>query len=399
MTLRHGDRQLIREWNEGLVLDTIRRFQAVTRMEIAARTGLGRSTVTVISSRLLRQGLVAESGSLESGDVGRRPVLLRLQARSRSVLGVKLAPDRITAAVADLQAELCTTCTVPLPDADDPSAVLAQLTAVIRQAMDQAPDDMGPAIGLGLVMPGVINCETGSSTNPYHASWQTAPFRIWLEEALGLPVLVDNDANAAALAEASGGAGRGFRNLLCVTLGAGVGAGLVTDGRLQRGYRSAAGEIGHTVVDPDGPPCQCGNRGCLESLVSDAALQRQAGMTREELVKAARAGDAGARTLLAETGRRIGRVLAGAVNLVSPDTVVIGGEALFDAGDLLLAPITAALRSAVFPMLSDIQVVPAALGDQAWLKGAVALVLEEAFRVPLHVSGAEAITISSGEEG
>ena len=161
MTLRHGDRQLIREWNEGLVLDIIRRFQPLTRTDIAARTGLGRSTVTVISSRLIRQGLVIESGSLESSDAGRRPVLLRLQARARSVIGVKLAPDRVTAGAADLQAEVCPTLMAPLPDADDPAAVLAAVTALVRQVIDQAPDEMGPAIGLGLVMPGVIDCKTG----------------------------------------------------------------------------------------------------------------------------------------------------------------------------------------------------------------------------------------------
>lgn len=173
MMPRPGDRQLIREWNEGLVLDPIRRQGPIPRTEIADRTGLGRSTVTVITGRLLRQGLILESGSVASGDAGRRPVLLTLQSRSRAVVGALAESD--------------------------------------RRVLEQAGADLGPAIGAGPVMPGVIDAGSGRSINPYYPSWAEMPFRHRLEELIEIPVLTDNDANAMALAEArpaSAGPGR-----------------------------------------------------------------------------------------------------------------------------------------------------------------------------------------------
>lgn len=398
---RPGDRQLIREWNEGLVLDLIRRQGPIPRTEIADRTGLGRSTVTVITGRLLRQGLILESGSVASGDAGRRPMLLTLQSRSRAVVGLKLGPDSITAAALDLHAEIVIAEQRKLEDPSDPESVVGALAESARHVLERAGADLGPAIGAGLVMPGVIDAATGQSINPYYPSWARMEFRRRLEDMIEIPVLTDNDANAMALAEARYGAGGGVGTLLCLTVGVGIGAGLILEGRVHRGNRSGAGEIGHTVVAPGGPLCRCGRRGCLEAVASDGALETATGLSREELVRRAQRGDRHATRVLAEAGATIGVALANAVNLVGPERVIIGGEALFQAGELLLGPIREAVRQNAFPVLADLDVVAASLGGDAWVRGAAALVLEQAFRVPLESNGSDPITVTGdrGEEG
>jgi len=387
LALRPGDRQFIREWNECLVLNTIREHEPLTRGEIMQRTGLGRSTISVITSRLIRKGFVQEVGSASTDEIGRPPTLLRLNARALSVAGIKLAPTEVTAAILDLHAVICGKESLPIADPNDIETVTGTIALAVQRARAQAPPDLGPTIGAGLVMPGVVDPTTGSSVTAFAPGWTGMPFRQQLAQLLDVPVLVDNDANAVALAERHYGAGQKAATMLCVTVGIGIGAGIIIDGRLYRGHRFGAGEIGHTVVAPDGPPCLCGHRGCLEAVAADAALLRASGIPREALVASAHAGDPAARQLLAEAGRLIGYAVANAVNLLSPELVVVGGETALQAGDLLLNPLAETLRAAAFPALSDIPVLLSALGTEAWVKGAALLVLDEAFRTPLDQAG------------
>lgn len=384
MALRSADRHLIREWNEALVLNFVRRHEPVTRPEIAERTGLGRSTVTVITRRLISQGLVVESGSLESEDPGRPPVLLRLQAGTHSVVGLKLGPTGVMASVLDLHAEARHSLFMPLPRDGAPVEVVRLLVEAARQIIEKAPPDLGPPIGVGLVLPGIVQAETGASWNPYHPHWSAVPFRHLLEAELELPVIAENDANAAALAERWYGSGQGAESLLSLTVGVGIGAGLIISGALHRGARSGAGEIGHVQVDPQGPLCRCGRRGCLEAVAGDAGSLYPPGTGRERVVHAAQAGDPQAASVLQQVGRTIGVAIANAVNLVSPDRVVVGGEAIMQAGELLLTPIRRALQEQTIPGLTAPPLVQASLGGEAWVRGAAVVVLEEAFRVPLH---------------
>lgn len=414
MVLRPGDRQLIKEWNIALVLDTIRRHEPTTRVEIADRTRLGRSTVTVIINRLMREGLVEEIGSAGTTDLGRKPTLLRLGARALHVIGVKVAPGGVTGSVLDLHAQPIEFATCQLSAGPEPAELVAAVGDVVREALDRAKVDPQQVIGAGVVMPGVVDNHTGAAVSGYFPACAGVPLRELLEAELQLPVLTDNDANAFTLAERWYGAGRGADTLLCLTVGVGIGAGLIIDGRLHRGFNSGAGEIGHTCMEPDGPLCKCGRRGCLEALAGDAgtvraareALERQessaiwplAGapenITREVVVQAARAGDQLALRLLSRASAYLGVAVANAINLISPARIVVGGEAVAQAGDLILEPMRTALRKHVFGPLADgVDVVPAALGADAWVRGAAILVLEEAFRVPVHRDDQESLAL------
>jgi predicted NBD/HSP70 family sugar kinase len=204
-----------------------------------------------------------------------------------------------------------------------------------------------------------------------------------LTARLGMPVHIDNDANLGALAELQFGAAAQARYLAYVSISSGIGAGLIVDGRPYRGHRGTAGEIGHVLVDPSGPICRCGSRGCLETLASSPALlgllraSRPDVATMAELIALARDGDVGCRRVLADAGRTIGTALASLVSLLGPDTIVLGGD-VGQAGDLLLDPLREAVRRYAMPTATqDLRIIPGALGDRAIVLGALALVITQ----------------------
>jgi glucokinase len=279
--------------------------------------------------------------------------------------------------------------------------VLDNVVAMLREALAgaAAAGDGGHLAGLGIGFGGPVDQRGGIVVDSHHvAGWTGFPLRDTLAEAFGAPVALDNDANAAALGEARFGAGRGHEDVLYVNVGTGIGAGVLLGGRLYRGARGMAGEIGHVTVLPDGPPCDCGKRGCLEAVASgrsigrrgrEAATQlpavaaeliRLAGGRAEDVASphvfaAAAAGDALGRRLVEETGDYLGLALANAANLLDPSAIVLGGG-LAETGDLLFVPLRRALAAHLMPGLPAPEVLRAALGYDAGVLGAVALALQ-----------------------
>jgi glucokinase len=280
-------------------------------------------------------------------------------------LGLDLGGTNVKAAVLDgsrvLAVESCPTDAV-----DGPDAVLERVAALGRSV--SAP--FGEPVSAALALPGHFDAArgTGSLLPNLLGDWDGRPIAGQVGAALGVPVALVNDVRALTLAELRLGAGRGARDLVCIALGTGVGGGVVIGGRLHLGL-GHAGEIGHTTVDPDGPLCGCGNRGCLDRMASAQSIAAAAGRPDvAEAASAARAGDGVARAAFARAGEYVGRVLAGAVVLLWPERVVVGGG-VADAGELLLEPLRAELRrrACVAP---EIPVVPAELGPVAGAVGA-----------------------------
>jgi N-acetylglucosamine repressor len=417
MVLRTGDRQLIKELNIALVLNIIRQHAPIARVDIAERTGLGRSTVTGIIATLLRENLVMEIGSAESA-AGRKPVLLEFNSRALYAIGIKVGPRLATIALVDMQAVVLYTNEVALHPAQGVEVMLQTLKETVNKLLATATIPAEKVLGVGLVMPGVVDPATGTAVSSYFFHWADLPIRDLLEQSLQMPVFVDNDANAMALAEALYGAGRGATDMIGLTVGVGIGAGLVVGGQIHRGSRFAAGELGHVCVEPGGPLCACGRRGCLEAVAADGAIVRRARaeveagrspllralaqgqlelLTREMVVEAAQAGDDAAQKILAESGRWLGMALGNAINLLSPDRIVVGGEAVLQAGELILAPMVEMLQEIAFPNADGLRIVPAALGRNAWVQGAAALVLADAFRVPMHQTDTVAMASRVGQ--
>jgi glucokinase len=277
----------------------------------------------------------------------------------------------------------------------DRAEVLDTMVEAVGQAMAAAGD--ARAVGFGI--PATLDYDAGVAVSSVHLPLGGLAFRDLMTERLGVPVYVDNDANLAALAEQTVGAARGARNVVLLTLGTGIGSGIVLDGRILRGATGAAGEIGHMTIDQHGPPCQgtCPGRGCLEVMASGTAIGREgtdAGrrdpesalgravsqrgvVTGEEVAALAVAGDEAACSVLAAIGRSLGAGIASVVNIFEPEVVVIGGGAAA-AGDLLLDPAreTVAQR-ALRPGRDHVRIVPAALGEEAGMIGGALLALAE----------------------
>jgi glucokinase len=273
--------------------------------------------------------------------------------------------------------------------------VLDVIVDAVEEARAAAPDVA--AVGFGI--PSLVDFEGGVSDFSVHLPLEHVPFRDLMQERLGLPVHVDNDANLAALAEQRAGAASGARHVVMLTLGTGIGGGLILDGRLYRGARGGAGELGHVVVDIDGPPCQggCPNRGCLEAMASGSAIGREgaAAAAREPesalarelrdgreitgalVTELAHDGDPAARGVLALVGERLGAGLAGIVNAFNPEVVVIGGGAVA-GGDLLLEPARRVVAERALPPSRDqVRIEPAHFGEEAGMLGAALLALED----------------------
>jgi glucokinase len=268
---------------------------------------------------------------------------------------------------------------------------------VLVEAVEEARAAAGEVDAVGLGIPSIVDAATGSSEWSTHLPLEGVPVRELMAERLGLPVFVDNDANLALLAESRAGAARGASHAVMLTLGTGIGGGLLLDGRLYRGARGGGAELGHVVVDLDGPPCQggCPNRGCLEALASGTAIGREgaaAGAAQPDSVlgravaegreitgafvtELAHDGDALAREVLERVGRWLGAGLSSLVNAFQPEVVVVGGGAIA-AGELLLGPAREEAMARVLPPLRDgVRIVAAELGAEAGLVGAGILAL------------------------
>lgn len=277
----------------------------------------------------------------------------------------------------------------------DAQAVVDQLVEVIDEVRVAGGEDM-LAVGLGI--PALVDPLRGVALASNHLPLVDVPVRDLVSERTGLRAYVDNDGNAALLAESRWGAARGARHAVLLTLGTGIGGGLLVDGRIVHGTVGAAAELGHVVIEADGPPCPgaCPNRGCLEAFVSGNALGREGRhLAREQpgsalgrahasgrritgalVTELAHDGDEGARALVTAMGERLGIGLSGFVNVFDPEVVVVGGGALA-LGDLLLDPARRVVAERALPVpRAHVRIVPARFGAESGMLGAAALALD-----------------------
>jgi len=278
-----------------------------------------------------------------------------------------------------------------------PDGVLERIVGSLQEVLAKAGLGQGDLAAVGICSPGPCDIDAGViSSAPNLPGWRDVPICRSLEERLGVPTRLENDANAAALGEHVYGAGRGCRHLIYMTVSTGIGGGLIIDGRLYRGATGVAGELGHMTIEPDGPLCGCGNRGCLEALASGTAIaargeelvaqggsallvrlaQEEDDLTAETVSRAADQGDIACQGIIQRAGYYLGIGLASYVNIFNPEVIIIGGG-LAKAGELLLAPARAEMAARAMPeALKAVQLKMAELGDYGGVMGMVALLRE-----------------------
>lgn len=310
----------------------------------------------------------------------------------RLAIGIDLGGTSIAGAVVDGAGRQLATIRRPTPAREGPRVVLATMQEMVAELLGRAP---GPVLGIGLGITGTMDREAGISFfSPNFADWRNVDVLSPFRERFGLPVVMDNDVRVGALGELHFGAGRRYHSFLFTAIGTGIGAGIVFDRQLYRGPYGTAGEFGHIPVCPaGGPRCGCGATGCLESLCSGPAIRRRAlaalvarpepsalrSLPTEEisarsLAEAALAGDRLALQLWEEIGTDFGLGVTTYYNLLGPEAVIVGGGVSL-AGDLLLEPARRVARERLMvPIRDHVELVPAALGDEAAVVGAATLV-------------------------
>ena len=390
----------LRRHNRALLLELVRTRGPVSRAELARVARLHVPVVVRITEELVGDGLIREMGSGPSTG-GRRPTLLGLVPEAHCALGLNLGTRTLTAVATDLNASVKKQVSVPSEMAEGPEALMAQVREVLRDMIRGCPNELGEVLGVGIALPGPILVPEDSSgvyfSPPSYPGWGELQIGKLVEEEFGLPVLLDNDANAAALGEHLFGAGQGVRNMFYVIAHRGVGGAAITNGVLYRGANGGAGEIGHSSIDFDGPKCGCGRYGCLEAFAGRAAIAQRAAralklagggrmggrepdeVAAEDVIEAGLEGDELARRILKETGEYLGIGISSVVNMFNPELVILGGSTM-KAGELVLEPATRVVEGrALYEIAEQVRIVPGDLGEDAGAVGAAALVLRELF--------------------
>jgi predicted NBD/HSP70 family sugar kinase len=389
-----GNRDLIRAMNRSIVLNVIKTYGPIARAEVARQTGLSPATVTGITAELIDEDLVFEK-DLGDSSGGRRPILLAINPSGGYVIGIKLTETQAIGALTDLEATVIVKRTDNL-HGRDPEMIVKQLSLLVSELLQIAGLPKKKLLGVGVGLAGIVDSEQGMLRQSPFFGWRDLPLGDMLQAQVRVPVHVDNDVNTLTLAEMWFGGGQGIDSFLIVTVGRGVGLGIVVNGQFYRGSRGGAGEFGHTVIDPEGPTCECGKRGCLEAYVGDPGLLRMATEAANrgeihgpitsmiDLLTKAQAGDAGARAVFAHAGDILGQGIANLLNIFNPQKIIISGEGT-RAGDLLFSPMHEAIARNVMPGLAkDTSIQIDAWGDDAWARGAASLVLHELFESPLN---------------
>ncbi|MFA7566797.1 MAG: ROK family transcriptional regulator [Alkalispirochaeta sp.] len=389
----------------GAIFDIIRQEGPVSRAQLGRLMSLSKSTVSFHVDRLLKVGIIEEEALQTDTGPGRRS-LLRFAADRGTVVGIDLGATSVDVAVCNLEATVLESHSEPLEISRGPTVVLQRTYEIVEQLlnkMEKTPHDL---TGIGIGLPGPVNRTLGSVVSPpIMPGWDRYPVRDEIKAHFGVPCFVDNDVNVMALGEARVGSARDSGSFLFVKIGTGIGAGVIIDGEVYRGFKGSAGDIGHIGIDGETTRCFCGNRGCLEIVAGGGAIGRKGRelaatgaspalaatarrlaqenppreITAVEVGHAAAQGDTAALELVIESGRHVGSVLAKLVNFFNPEMIVLGGGTV-NIGDPFLAAIREmVIRRSTQLATVDLVIRRSAFGGQIGMVGAASMVVDELY--------------------
>src|SRR3984893_7265337 len=389
---------IIRNINRFDVLHTIRlRDNQISRSELSDRTGLSQATISSIVGHLIEEGALIEDeadGPTARGR-GRPLVMLRLNPAYTHVVGVKIATHQIVFSVTDFVGNVCASDNIPVePRKLTPAQLVAFIVRGVRACLKKANKSIEDASGIGVGLAGFIDSHRGLAYwSPVFES-SNVNFRELLQTKFDIPVFVENDANLVTLAEHWFGMAKGLENAVVVTIEHGTGSGLIFNGKLYRGAQGLAAEFGHTKLVFDGPLCQCGERGCMETHTAAFAIIHEAAkagfripkrpldynersMLIQAIVAKAEAGDQSMKQIFEQMGRYLGLGIANLVNLLNPQRVVICQGSIRCAHLFEESLRSVAEQMVIPPLKKDLEIVIHYWGDEVWARGAASLVLLE----------------------
>jgi len=393
---RIGQPELLKEINLSRAFEILKSARILSRPELAQQTGLSRATSAVLMEDLLRAG-VAKHVGLGDSTGGRPPALLEFNPDAAYAVGARMVDHRWGIVITNLDGKVIHRLDAPILNHTPEAAVAALHDGFKAITADVDKARILPAIGLGT--PGLVDMYSGVIKTAVDVGWFEVPIRAMVEEKTGLRTFVANRSKVGALAEYWHGAERGLKEIIFISIGTGIAAGIVNDGKLFMGANSSAGELGHVTILPEGPVCRCGNRGCLQQLVSEPAIAdrararlREGGdtllwtlvgnhperVTAEMVFHAAEQYDTVACEIVLEIARYLGIAIANLVNLFNPERIILGGP-VGQASQVILGPLMEEVRrrAMAYP-LSVVKIETSALGSDASAIGAAVLVLQEA---------------------
>jgi predicted NBD/HSP70 family sugar kinase len=399
--IRTGDLKLIQELNRSIILNMIREHSPISRSEIAKRNKLSPTTVASAVQELIKEGFVHETGvGLSNG--GRKPILLEFSADNHFIISVSISNSVSEVAKVNLAWNIIEKKTLAIQQLQG-EKIISSTLEMIDEFIDNCPD-LQQCIGISVVTPGIVDKMRGIIHYNAKLNLVNMDLKTMMEERYQQKVWVENDTNATVLAEKKIGKYGSFKNLLYITIGDGVGAGIILNDTLLSGERGGAGEFGHTSVDRNGIRCECGNSGCLENYISwpavywrivtsisrgrTSSMVEQAGGDLNRITpvifnNALIREDALAVEIAGEITGYLGAGIVNLVNLLNPEVIIIGGDLIYDAG-VLFQDIKAYVSKHALRVVSDkLQIHTSSLGKEAKLLGAAAVLMQDVFQFSL----------------
>lgn len=375
-----GSQTSLREANRARIVDAIKKHGGLTQVELAGVTGLSPATVSNIVKELSVGKVLHTTPTTQSG---RRAQYVTLAHALGLVVGVHFSTRHMRIALADVAHTVVAEHHLPLAKDHRADNELDRTTLLIADMLDNLKASMSEVLAVGIAIPAPMDRESGTiARSGILRGWDGVPVASVMERRLNRPVFVDNAANLSALAELRMGAARGKSEAIFIDIGDGIGAGLIINGQVYRGFNGSAGEFGHTTIVENGPLCRCGNRGCLEAIAGGYAILENLKPTHgnlklNDVITKAMGGDAGCIRALADAGKHVGIAAANLSNLFDPQRLIVGGE-LSRAGEILIGPIRHALeRSVIVDARSIPDIVQGQLGARAATLGAIAFAVDQ----------------------
>jgi len=379
------------------VLRLIWKEHQISRADISKRLGLSRSTVTEIVKKTLKTNLVSETGKGPSIG-GRQPIILKFQDQARGILGIDIGATHVSVVLMDLRGHVLSWKEERFQVRNDPEGTRKLILELCDASLASWKNGSKKILSIGVAVP--------SPVDPAHPEWLSeVVIPAWqgrnelepLHKKYGVPLYIDNDANLGALAEYWWGSGKNAKNLIFIKISHGIGAGIILDGEIYRGTKGTAGELGHLPIDINGELCKCGLRGCLTTFLGETALINKVqsllikypestlnykSLSVKEIELAALKGDTLAIRLVKESAEYMGVAISSLLNLLNPDTIVLGGS-LAQTGDLFIEPIKKKIKQSALINSSEItEIKSSALSSKTIAIGAATLALQEAFSEP-----------------
>ena len=394
-----ANKKLMRAINRFKILHTIRAHKLISRVDITKATGLSQATVTGITASLIDERLLLEKRPGES-EGGRPPILIALNPDGAYAVGVYLSISQINVVIIDLEATILASYEMPLTKLSyAPEAIADKIVQAVQECMWQANFSRNQISGIGIALPGLVDSHTGLIRFLPNYQWEKVNLRNMVQKKVDHPTYIENSANSLTLAEQWFGEGRGIDNFIVVTLEYGVGMGMIINGQLYRGHQGTAGEFGHTTVDPDGPLCRCGKKGCIEAFVGNNAILREAeaaaqkdewkpnnpaDVTIEEVILAAQEGAPCLRNIFAHAGRVLAIGLSNLIRIFNPAKIIISGRGV-QAGDLLFDSMYKTIPQYISSRTNgDNEIVIKSWNQNAYARGSGTVVLQEIFKSPAN---------------